>query len=230
MLAKRLFLASLGLCAVSGCPSLSTMQTPSTVPKGNVRLGFSAEQVKFTDGDVAITLPQIEMTVRYGLTDDLDVGGKLYLVGAEAGIKYQFLRGPLDLAIAPAASYFGVSSNGTTSTGEPATGGISVIGLHVPLLMGFNVNDRLTIGFGPKFLYLITTASAQSGSATASDSSGTALIGGFFNLPIRVGKAAWIAPEINVYKAMSGTIPGLLWQGGVAFLFGGAPQNTAPPL
>jgi hypothetical protein len=232
MAAKRL-LVSIALFALAGCASFSTMQTPSTVPKGEVRLGFSAEQVRFSTGDVGVTLPQIEVGVRYGLTDDVDVGGKVYLAGAEAGLKFQFLRGPLDVAIAPAVSYMSMGSTNSTTNSDGVTtsssAGVSLIGLHAPLLIGVNLTDKVTIGFGPKFLYLIGSATARAGGEENSGTEGLAFMGGFVNLPIRIGKAVWLAPEINAYKPMGESVAGLIWQGGVAFLFGGAPASTALP-
>jgi hypothetical protein len=98
--------------------------------------------------------------------------------------------------------------------------------LHAPLLFGYNASDRVTIGFGPKFLYAIAWGSGTdttSGAKESATSTG-AMLGGFINLPLRLGNAFWIAPEVNVYKPIGEGRGGLLWQGGLAFLFGGAPR------
>ena len=101
--------AAMALTA-TGCPSLSTLQTPRTVPKGQVRFAFAPEVVgAHTTGDTA-TAPQTEFAIRYGVSDDIDIGAKLYLLGAEFGAKFMLLRGGLDLAVAPSASYFSFSS------------------------------------------------------------------------------------------------------------------------
>jgi hypothetical protein len=219
----RVLLIPLALVLLSGCPSLSTLQTPSTVPKGHTRFGIGAEAVHFSDTnddngssftlDID-TFPQLEFSARYGLTDDIDIGAKLYALGVELGLKYQFLRGPLDIAIAPAASYATLDSGG----GEDSR--VHIVYLHAPLLLGYNVSDSVTLGFGPKLLL-----AAAIGSTDATDTGvfagGVVLAGGFVNLPLRVGNAFWIAPEINVYTPIGESR--LIWQGGLVFLFGGPP-------
>jgi len=221
--------------ALTGCPSLSTMQTPRTVPQGQVRfgLGFEAVGIKTaartdsagnTTPSESVTFPQFELTLRYGVTDNLDIGGKLYLIGAEAGFKYQFLRGPLDVAVAPAASYIsiGSSSNGSSSS-------LSATYLHLPVLFGLNLNDNVAISFGPKFLYTIASISASdSGNDRSSAATSGLWVGGYVSLPLKVGHAFWLAPEINVYRPLKEDV--LLYQGGLALLFGGAdPPPPGPP-
>ena len=221
--------------ALTGCPSLSTMQTPRTVPLGQVRfgLGFEAVGIKTaarsdsstgtTTPSQSVTFPQLELSLRYGVTDNLDIGGKLYLIGAEAGFKYQFLRGPLDVAVAPAASYisFGSSSGSSSSS-------ISATYLHLPVLFGLNLNDNVAISFGPKFLYTIASIAAGDTSDRSSAATSGLWIGGYVSLPLKVGHAFWIAPEINVYRPLKEDV--LVYQGGLALLFGGAdPPPAGPP-
>jgi hypothetical protein len=226
---KRLVVGILGLLFLAACPSLSTLQTPSTVPKGDIRFGIGAEAIGISSGSESVTLPQIEFNARYGLTDNLDIGAKLYLVGVEGGIKYQFLRGPLDIAVAPAASWISFSASSDTGSGTDKSS-FSIVYLHAPLLFGYNASDTVTIGFGPKFLYAIASGSASdSGGAKASATNTGAMVGGFINLPLRIGNAFWIAPEINVYKPIGSDVSGLLWQGGLAFLFGGPPRANPGP-
>ena len=219
---------------LAGCPSLSTMQTPRTVPQGQVRfgLGFEAVGIKTaaktdtatntTTPSQSVTFPQFELTLRYGVTDNLDIGGKLYLIGAEAGFKYQFLRGPLDVAIAPAASYISFGSSSGDSSGS-----ISATYLHLPVLFGFNLNDNVTISFGPKLLYTIASITASDSTNDRSSAATSGLwVGGYLSLPLKVGHAFWIAPEINVYRPLKEDV--FLYQGGLALLFGGA-ENPPPP-
>src|SRR4051812_22691591 len=210
--------------ALTGCPSLSTMQTPRTVPQGQVRLGLGFEAVGIkpparTDSSTgtttpsqSVTFPQFELTLRYGVTDNLDIGGKLYLIGAEAGLKYQFLRGPLDVAIAPAASYISIGS----SSGDSSSS-ISATYLHLPVLFGLNINENVAISFGPKFLYTIASVTAGDTSDRASAATSGLWVGGYVSLPLKVGHAFWVAPEINVYRPLKEDV--LLYQGGLALLF-----------
>jgi len=209
---------------VSGCPSLSTMQTPSTVPKNHVRVGIGLEGVGYSDADGSVTVPQTELNVRYGVTDEIDVGAKLYFLGAEIGAKYQLLRGQLDIAIAPAVSYISIVAEDSTGAESKAT----VAYLHLPLLLGYNVSDRVTLGFGPKVLYTVASGAASSGSSSSSVTSDGFMAGGYGQIAFRIGDAFWVAPEVNVYKPFTENAEGVVFQGGLVLLFGGGPQRQDP--
>src|SRR5882724_2575175 len=212
----------LAFLVMTGCPSLSTMQTPATVPKGEVRLGVGLESVGFsekeTNGDVkTVALPQFEFNARYGLTDNIDVGAKLYLLGLEVGAKYQFAKGDFEAAIAPAVSYISVTVS--NSSGNDDT--LRVAYLHLPLLLGYKLTDSFELAFGPKLLYVIATGTSSDSTSQSSATSSGFMAGGFASIQLRLGKAFWIAPEINVYKPFADGSSGVIWQGGLTFLFGG---------
>ena len=198
-----------------GCPSLSTFQTVDTVPEGETRFAVGAEALGVSADSGGGTVPQIEFGMRYGLSDNLDLGAKLFLAGLEMGVKYQFMNGSFDAAIAPAAS-FSYFSSGDASTG--------FLYVHLPVLFGYNLSDSFAVAFGPKFIY-----AAVFGDITveedSTDFSGDGLLGGgFVSFPIKLGDAFWIAPEINIYAPFTGdtAFESLWWQGGLAFMFGGA--------
>lgn len=220
----------LAFLVMTGCPSLSTMQTPATVPKGEVRFGAGLESVGFSEKDSTgttstTTVPQFEFNARYGVTDNIDIGAKLYLVGLEVGGKYQFAKGDFEAAIAPAVSYISVtvSDNGNNDT-------LRVAYLHLPLLLGYKLTDSFELAFGPKVLYAIATGTASSSTSQSSATSSGFMAGGFASIQLRLGKAFWLAPEINVYKPFTEGASGVIWQGGLALLFGGgAPAAMGPP-
>jgi hypothetical protein len=215
---KRLLVLPLLLLGLGGCPSLSTLQTPRTVPPGDLRVAVGAEAVGVPTSEGTLTAPQIELGLRYGLSESWDIGAKLYGLGAEFGAKYQFLRGDFDAALAPAFSFIAFSTK--NDTGDKVSA--QVFYLHVPLLFGANLNDSVTVAFGPKFLYALVNATGTSSTTSQSATASGAMMGGYLGLPLRLGRAFWLAPEINLYKPFSSS--GVLWQGGLAFLFGGAPR------
>jgi len=224
----RVFVAlvTLALVVLTGCPSLSTMQTPATVPKGEVRFGIGLEGVGYSEKDSAggtstVAAPQFELNARYGVTDDIDIGAKLYLIGAEIGGKYQFAKGTFEAAVAPAASYISVSLD---SGGSGGSDSFSVAYLHLPLLLGYKVTDSLELAFGPKALYAIATGSASDSMNQSSVTSSGFMAGGFGSIQLKIGKAFWLAPEVNVYKPFTKGATGVIWQGGLALLFGGPPS------
>lgn len=222
---KRLGLLVVAVVLATGCPSLSTLQTPSTVPKGKLRGAVGAEAVGIKSGGASITLPQLELGLRYGVTDNLDLGAKLYGFGGELGLKYQFLRGEIDGAVAPAVSYMSISAS-ASGNGNTATSSLSILYLHLPILFGYNVSENVTLGFGPKALLVRSSAEAKGNDAKASATNSGFLGGAYVGIPLKLGDAFWIAPELNIYKAFSG-VGGVLWQGGIGFYFGGAPNGGA---
>ncbi len=230
----RIFVAvvPLAFLVMTGCPSLSTMQTPATVPKGEVRLGMGLESVGFSEKDSTgttstITVPQFEFNARYGVTDNIDIGAKLYLLGLEVGGKYQFAKGDFEAAIAPAVSYISVTQSDSGSNGSNDT--FRVAYLHLRLLLGYKLTDSFELAFGPKALYVIANGTASDSTNQTSATSSGFMVGGFASLQLRLGKAFWIAPEINVYKPFADGSSGVIWQGGLALLFGGAPPAMGPP-
>ncbi len=218
----------LGACGLAvyqvGCPSLSTLQTSRTVPQGQIRGAVAIEGVGIAAESDSIEGAQVEGSIRYGVTDFMDMHAKLYLVGAEIGATFQLVRGDFDMALA------------TNISGIYIGAGDDTVGLLYPavnLLMGVHASDSLTFQFGPKFTFGIAF-----GTATGASASSLGLMGGlYFGVPIKVGRAFWIAPEINVYSnlATSGvdSFSGVIWQGGLGLYFGGAEDEggdmDAPP-
>src|SRR5213078_3281888 len=191
----RVFVAlvTLALVVLTGCPSLSTMQTPATVPNGAVRFGIGLEGVGYCKKDSAgatstVAAPQFELNARYGVTDDIDIGGKLYLIGGEIGGKYQFAKGTFEAAVAPAVSYISVSLDSGGSGGSGDSTSFSVAYLHLPLLLGYKVTDSLELAFGPKALYAIATGSASDSTNQSSVTSSGFMAGGFGSIQLKIGK------------------------------------------
>ena len=163
--------------------------------------------------------PQIEFGIRHGLTDNLDIGGKIYVAGLELGVKYQYLTGSFDGAIAPAISgmYFGTSEG---------SGGFLYI--HLPFLFDVDVSDTFSFAFGPKFLYAVVFGDVTEGEDDIDFSSDGLLGGLYLGFPFRLGDAFWLVPEINLYTGLAtegDAFDVLLWQGGIGLLFGGGPAD-----
>jgi hypothetical protein len=213
-----------GLAAVcAGCPSFSTLQTPRTVPEGELRFGALAGGAGALSDDTGPgpRSAQFELSARYGLSERVDVGVKLYALGIEASLKWWMVRGPLDLAIAPAVSYASFDDRMGTQ--------FNAFYAHLPLLMGWNLSDRVTLSFGPKLMfgYQFRRGDVVRDDLLLIDG---LLVGAYVSVPIRIGRAFWIAPEINAYSNLSNGAIGdtTIYQGGIAFMFGGA-ETPAPP-
>lgn len=219
-----LFLVLALALACAGCPSFSTLQTPRTVPDGELRLAAIAGAAGALSDEAhpGPSAAQFELSARYGLSDRVDIGAKLYALGVEAGIKWLMLRGPLDLAIAPALSF--------ASFNDPTSGtSFNAFYAHLPLLIGWNVSERVTLSFGPKLLF---GYQFRSGDVVRDDLlllEGM-LVGLYVSVPIRIARAFWIAPELNAYVNVTNGAVGsvTIYHGGLAFMFGG-PEPTLPP-
>lgn len=208
--------------ACGGCPSFSTLQTPRTVPEGELRfaaLAGGAGAPSDEDGPGPRSA-QFELSARYGVSSSVDVGVKLYALGIEAGVKWLMLRGPVDIAIAPAISYASFDDTMGTS--------FNAFYAHLPLMFGWNISNRVTLSFGPKLMF---GYQFRSGDAVREDPLliDGMLVGLYVSVPIRIGPAFWIAPEVNAYTNVTNGVVGdiTIYQGGLAFMFGGAEERVA---
>jgi hypothetical protein len=108
-----LFLCMIGLGAgATGCLLAGNYHSAKTLEKGESSFGltFSATTYEFTDGDTGdvtrVQIPSLipEITYHVGLSDNLEVGGRVGLaqLALEADLKYRFYRSDkLHLAVAP---------------------------------------------------------------------------------------------------------------------------------
>jgi hypothetical protein len=214
-----------------GCASYSTFQTPRVVPRGVTREAVGVSIIRFqTDDGTRYTIPMLETGGRYGVGDRVDIGAKLgysllRFISAEAGMKVQVLQGPFDLAIAPAFSYvtFGSSTADNTTPASRA----EFFHLHLAAPMGINLGDAFTIGFGPKYAYSSMTGSFDQGMATGLVNGH--FMGGFVNLPFRIGNGVYLAPEINFLRPMNDLSGYTQVQGGIVILYGTHRIASEPP-
>ena len=207
--------------ALAGCPSISTMATARTIPEGTyqyaVTAGYSvlSEAVVNDEGrPEGVTAPGLELGVRYGLTDRIELGGRIFPVGAEAGAKLQVLRAPttdrgLDLAVAPSLSVY------PWSKGFAGWGNLSI-----PI--GFNVGGNQLV-IAPRGTAFLITSEEGTGKAF--------LGGGSMAFAVRVAGGRYtVLPEVAVLLPFSRSLPtdveaqyaleGPLFQGSIGVLFG----------
>ena len=205
----------------TSCASVSTMQTPGVVPEGEVRWAISSSGAG-GNGDVSASAePNFEASVRYGAAENFDLGLKINFLGAQAGLKYQFLSGDFDLALGLEAGYQWVRTSGTETPSS------HVISVQVPLLMEYHFNPYVGLAFGPKFLGLINFDVEDDQPRTdiwGEDRTGL-YVGFMMGLPLRLTDGVWFMPEINVYSnaydKSKDSFTNALWQASVSVFFGG---------
>jgi len=201
-----LLLACLGgLGVLSGCVSTGMART---VDPGKLQVSLSPGVL----GNTAV-IPQLELAVRYGVTEQVDVGARLFLPGAEVDARFALLRAPslkqgIDLTLAPSLAY--VFSSGTSTPGYLVP--------SLPLLVGFNLGGGQLV-LGPRLGYVINTDHP-----VPSPSFATAFVAGSsLGLAIPAGPVLHVVPEVSVLHRLGspfGSTTTTL-HGGIGLVFGG---------
>jgi hypothetical protein len=195
--ASRAGAALAAAAALAGCTAMSTIKTATTVPRGQNQYIFALEgnggaPVEFP---VKPLLPELVAGVRRGLTERVEVGGKLTTLplgrfvttaGLEGQVKVQLRRrsdSRLVLAVGPAAGFRYVASSGASMQVTYAT---------VPLLVGIDVGRHQIVVSPEAGLQLWTSAGS---SPIWAPMAGLSL--GFV---WRLGQRFALVPEIAAYR------------------------------
>ena len=145
----RLYLPLLAVLA-SAC-SFSAAQTARTNGKGNVQVGLEPGAAIGIAGGAAGAIPNLDVAVRYGVSDKVDIGGRLGSAGLELQTKFQLT--PDDgtiVSLAPRVSAFALGVVGA---------GATYVSVPVPVLIDIPVGESaLVLGPGITTTYLGTSA------------------------------------------------------------------------
>lgn len=155
---KRHFLSTIiivGLFMLSGCLSMSSLQTGRTMGKGEFGGGIAGGTfaVGVDNKDDTLTQQALgldrlespfgEIYVKYGITDRLDVGGKLTLIGTgNVDIKYRFLGSNESKGAISAGM-----SIGTVSVNDQ-----TIFDVHVPVYLSFHPSNWFAIYSTPRYV------------------------------------------------------------------------------
>jgi hypothetical protein len=232
---RKLFAVLPSLFLLTGCPSFTTQGTARVIPKGDTQfqVGVGGQQLREWSLDEtgvaeSLTFPGFELGVSHAVSDSAEVGGKIWFIGAELNAKFQLHRSEspesgIDVALAPAVSYFPFSSE--NSAGETVT--VSFAFVHLPLLVGVNLPGGSQIVLGPRISDTIVMAS---GGGT-SESANVFWLGGSLGIAIKAGDKFRIMPQVSaMYPAAAShgletttdlAFKGVIVQGQLALVFGG---------
>jgi len=135
-------LALLVLLSCSGCYSFSTLGRARTLDEGKLELFGAPEGLAITNGKELAIRPVGELGARYGLTDRVELDGRLTTLGVTLGPRVQLLRSPskecgVDVALAPAFAF--------TSPDKLA--------VELPLQVGINFRGEHQLVFAPRAVY-----------------------------------------------------------------------------
>ncbi|MFT4622251.1 MAG: hypothetical protein ACI8PZ_000907 [Myxococcota bacterium] len=181
--------------ASTGC-AISAGQTARTNGEGNVQFGVEPGVLGASTGGFVGVAPALNLAVRYGVSDTVDLGGRLGTNGLEFQTKFQ-VTGDDGVIVSPAPSLevWFLSIGGV---------GGGFVGVPLPLLIDVPVGESaLVIGprVHPRFLF------GGGGGATASSLSMSA--GSTLGFAAKVSDGVKIFPEfgfeIPLFATASGT-------------------------
>lgn len=220
-LQRLLYLGTAGLL-LSGCPNPNIYGTARTITRGQIQHSIAIEGVGVAGSSTGFspTLPTYQF--RYGLADRVELGARLSnLVMPGLDVKWNFVRGGIDLAVQPGVSVTYVSASTSSASTD------FVIGyFHLPLLVGFNLSPNVSLLLTPGILGAFasgTTTGTSDGSARFA--SGTGIngrfgVGAFF----RLGNGFAIQPEITAVRSFDPDAKGVVLSFGLGFQFGAMPN------
>lgn len=192
-------LLPLACAGLAACGSVTTYQTAETLPCGRwqVQAALAAGSYRDEPFDTRTPTAQVEVAAKVGLTDDLELGAKLYSLGAESSLRYRLLR-PRDargLSVAALAAVGGVRSRGEGSLPEMILTQARVGGLATWRTSGRVAWTLGALGTGSLFV------PAGGGHATG------LLLGGVANLDWRFATRWHLVPELSLHRTAMGEVP-----------------------
>jgi len=199
-----LLVVGLGGLVLSGCASTGMARTLdpghfqfSVSPSAQLSLGGSA----FGSN---VPVPELELGARYGVSERIDVGARLYFPGAEADVRFGLLRAPslrsgVDLTLAPSANFLFLS---------PDTPWL----VSLPLLIGLNL-DGGQFTLGPRVSYVLP---GREGSGN------TLLVGTSVGYSFPLNSSIRFSTELSMLTPPTAFgVDGVLCRAGIGFIFGG---------
>jgi hypothetical protein len=231
----------LGRCALllvglgaGACINLSTFHTGRTLPKGQLRLGGGigvatvkefalVTGVEGLSGDgLNIPLPNAEINARYGLTDEVELGVKLYTVGVGAEVRTQLVgdkKSPFAMSFGASANYFGISIPESVD-GEALAfdAGFGMLDMSTSFNLSYTLPGRLrwlTAYAAPKYISRTIAIGGQANDVDVGAGIGIDLLGGSYG--VAIGRNFTLYLEGGSYATIG--FQGVVSQFGVGFDF-----------
>jgi len=207
---RTLALSLAASCAL-GCPSVSMYRSAEPVPAGRWQASLLAGAGALADRETGARTPTGygALGLQRGLTDDVDVGVRLYTVGLSALATVRFVhRGSWSVALAPELSVVRTPNTSTTTNAFHLFAAATVpVTYRASRTWAFSAGP--SVGGG---VYL----------PEAGGSSGGMWLGAFVNAEARLGERWWLVPEVSGYNVVVGDVPlrGGLFTAGLGLRFG----------
>lgn len=179
-----------------GCPPTNLYRTAEPTPPGAWQLtgGVGAAQIRDLPQQTKMPTGSVELGVRHGLTDDIDVGGRIFFPGLDVNATLRFFhRGAWSIAVAPQLAFVR-----TTATGATTNSFTLFPAAIVPVTRRFSRAWAFTFGpsLGSGFYWPETGGHAQG-----------MWLGALLGVEWRVGERVWLVPELTGYRTLAGDVP-----------------------
>lgn len=209
----------------TGCATLGTFQSAETLGQGAWELGIEPSMWGAVSGEGSALYPHAGVSGRVGVTEGVDLGGRVGSSGVEFTTKFALSKPGATMPISLAPSFGGMAISAAGSS-------VSVLALHVPLLFGIKTGENELV-LGPK-LHVYSF-----GASTGGEAAGGALwsLGGSLGYALRLGPTVRLIPELafavptlatgtDGAEAAVGITDGALLQIGLGIVIGGRKPGT----
>ncbi len=208
-------------CAALGCASPSTYATARTNAPGDFTHTVALEGVGYNGPNATGAIPILPTyAMRVGIVDRLDFGARIgSLTELGADVKFNFLRGPLDLAIAGGAEMF-LEWHYADSDPKRRTGNKAYF--HLPLILSYNFSRTTSFVASPGVSYILGRTVTPDFVRTMPFDDGTIAARLGVGIEYRYKPRRAIHPEITVLQSLSDTRTYVIF--GVGFVLGSLPK------
>lgn len=185
MMGRMRALAAVVTAMVSGCASITAVQTADTIGRGNLQWGIETgiQGTSPRDGDTGFAWPRIDVAARYGLTERLDVGARIGQSVLEVNSKFLFTS-PEDphvaLSLLP-------SAGGLVMIDSKTDERFGTFSFALPVLFGIKLGPNELV-VAPRAQYLVFLVSKPVHAVLA---------GGSVGFAIRVSPNFIVMPELG---------------------------------
>lgn len=190
-----------------GCQSPALVRTARTLPEGGHDLSFSVNVSRVSLGPVEVDGSRIplqdfnlpnpvpDVLYEYGVTDDVELGGRLSLGSGllEVNTTLRFVEaatGTLHVAVAPAAGY-------------RVLGLVNGPVLTLPLIVTYDLNPGLSITGGPVVSYASYSVPGSIDLGDLDIGGDTLYAGGGIGLELRPALGIHLMPAIEVQRSVA---------------------------
>jgi hypothetical protein len=206
-----------------GCTSPNTYATARTLSPGDVTHTVAVEGIGYHGSQGTGALPIMPTYVfRVGVIDRVDIGarvGSLTELGAD--VKINFLRGPLDVAIAGGGEAF-IEWHYEPHGDRPPRRTGSRAFFHVPLILSYNFSRSFSLVGTPGIAYILGNKVSADFVRTMPFDGGTVAARLGLGIDYRWNARRSLHPEVTVLQSTNNSATIVMF--GIGFNFGGIPN------